>query len=134
MLKRVHHVAIVVPKLEAAFSFWRDLLGLTVTRSATLENQGVRAALLRLGDGEIELLEPLDPANGVGRFLARTGGGLHHICFETDDIAAEMADARTRGVQLIDESPRAGLAGMVCLLHPKATHGVLIEYAEPREI
>jgi methylmalonyl-CoA/ethylmalonyl-CoA epimerase len=134
VLKRIHHVAIVVPTLEAAWPFWRDLLGLTVTRTATLRNQGVRAALLKAGQDEIELLEPLEPANSVGRFLARTGGGLHHICFETPDIEAEMAQARARGVALSDQAPRAGLAGMVCFLHPKATHGVLIEYAEPREI
>lgn len=134
MLKRIHHVAIVVPTLEAAWPLWRDLLGLTVTRTATLRNQGVRAALLKAGQDEIELLEPLEPANSVGRFLARTGGGLHHICFETSDIEAEIAQARARGVALIDQAPRAGLAGMVCFLHPKATHGVLIEYAEPREI
>ncbi len=133
MLKRIHHVGIVVPSLDEGLKFWRDLLGLPLTRSATLEDQGVRAALLRIGASEIELLEPLSPESGVGRFLARFGGGLHHVCFETDDVGRELAAARAKSLPLIDERPRPGLAGMICFLHPKATHGVLVEYAQPPE-
>ncbi|HUY18281.1 MAG TPA: methylmalonyl-CoA epimerase [Candidatus Binataceae bacterium] len=133
MLKRIHHVGIVVPSLDEGLRFWRDLLGLPLTRSATLEDQGVRAALLRIGTSEIELLEPLSPENGVGRFLARSGGGLHHVCFESDDVGRELEAARARSLPLIDQHPRPGLAGMICFLHPKATHGVLVEYAQPIE-
>jgi methylmalonyl-CoA/ethylmalonyl-CoA epimerase len=79
------------------------------------------------------LLEPLSPDNGVGKFLARRGGGLHHLCFETDDVARELEGARVRGLALIDQNPRKGLAGMICFLHPKATRGVLVEYAQPIE-
>ncbi len=131
MLKRIHHVGVVVPRLEDGLKFWRDLLGLEVTRSATIQEQGVRAALLRVGGSEIELLEPLDPENAVGRFLARRGGGLHHVCFETSDVARELESARAKGIALIDQKPRRGLAGMICFLHPKATRGVLVEYAQP---
>jgi methylmalonyl-CoA/ethylmalonyl-CoA epimerase len=77
MLKRIHHVGIVVPSLEAALSLWRDALGLHLTKSEIVQDQGVTAALLRAGESEIELLEPLNPENGVGKFLARRGGGLH---------------------------------------------------------
>lgn len=131
MLKRIHHVGIVVPDLEKAMGLWRDLLGLSLTKSATIQDQGVKAALLKVGDSEIELLEPLNPDNGVGKFLSRRGGGLHHVCFETEDIAHELESARAKGIQLIDQKPRPGLAGMICFLHPKATRGVLVEYAQP---
>jgi len=131
MLKRIHHVGVVVPSLEAGLQFWRDTLKLELTKSATIEEQGVRAALLKIGESEIELLEPLDPENGVGKFLARRGGGLHHVCFETDDVGRELEAARGKGIALIDLKPRHGLAGLICFLHPKATRGVLVEYAQP---
>jgi len=133
MLKKIHHVGVVVPNLEAAMGLWRDLLGLHLTKTATIQDQGVRAALLKAGESEIELLEPLNPENGVGKFLARRGGGLHHVCFETEDVAKELEGARAKGIQLIDQKPRPGLAGMICFLHPKATRGVLVEYAQPFE-
>jgi methylmalonyl-CoA/ethylmalonyl-CoA epimerase len=131
MLKKIHHVGVVVPNLEQAMSFWRDLLGLRLTKSQTVQDQGVKAALLQVGESEIELLEPLSPDNGVGKFLARRGGGLHHVCFETENVERELEGAKAKGIQLIDQKPRAGLAGMICFLHPKATRGVLVEYAQP---
>ena len=131
MLTRIHHVGVVVPNLEDGLKFWRDTLGMRLTKSATIQDQGVRAALLEIGGSEIELLEPLSAEGGVGKFLARRGGGLHHVCFETDDVTRELESARARGLQLIDQSPRPGLAGMICFLHPKATRGVLVEYAQP---
>jgi methylmalonyl-CoA/ethylmalonyl-CoA epimerase len=133
MLKKIHHVGVVVPNLEEAMKFWQGLLGLHLTKSATIQDQGVKAALLQVGASEIELLEAINPENGVGKFLARRGGGLHHLCFETDDVARELEDARAKGVELIDQKPRPGLAGMICFLHPKATRGVLVEYAQPFE-
>ncbi|HLW69933.1 MAG TPA: methylmalonyl-CoA epimerase [Candidatus Binataceae bacterium] len=131
MLTKIHHVGIVVPSLDAAMALWRDALGLHLTKSEIVHDQGVKAALLQAGESEIELLEPLNPENGVGKFLARRGGGLHHVCFETTDVAAELAAARAKGIPLIDQNPRRGLAGMICFLHPKATRGVLVEYAQP---
>lgn len=131
MLKKIHHVGIVVDDIEKAMSFWRDLLGLALVKTAVVQDQGVKAALLKAGGSEIELLEPLAPESGVGRFLSRRGGGLHHVCFETEDVQAELNRARAKGIQLIDQQPRPGLAGMICFLHPKATRGVLVEYAQP---
>lgn len=133
MLTKIHHIGVVVPDLEQAMKFWRDLLGLHVTKSAVVQDQGVKAALLEAGGSEIELLEPINPDNGVGRFLARRGGGLHHVCFQTDNVDRELAGAKAKGIQLIDQKPRAGLAGMICFLHPKATCGVLVEYAQPMD-
>jgi methylmalonyl-CoA/ethylmalonyl-CoA epimerase len=131
MLKKIHHVGVVVPNLEQAMALWRDLLGLRLSKSQTVQDQGVKAALLQVGESEIELLEPLSPDNGVGKFLARRGGGLHHVCFETEDLERELDGAKAKGIQLIDQKPRPGLAGMICFLHPKATRGVLVEYAQP---
>lgn len=133
MFHRIHHVGIVVRKLEEGYAFYRDVLGLTVTKEATVADQGVRAALLEIGDSEIELLEPIDPAGGVAKFLERRGEGLHHVCFETDDVAAELEATKAKGIPVIDAKPRHGLAGTICFLHPKAQHGVLIEYAQPFE-
>src|SRR5277367_1079235 len=114
MLKKIHHVGVVVPNLEQAMALWRDLLGLRLTKSQTIQDQGVKAALLQVGETEIELLEPLSPDNGVGKFLAKRGGGLHHVCFETDNVGRELQDARSKGLPLIDQVPRKGLAGMIC--------------------
>ena len=133
MIKKIHHVGIVVRSLEDGYRFYRDTLGLPLHKEATVQEQGVKAALLTLGDFEIELLEPIDPQGGVARFLERRGEGLHHICFETDDIEAELGGLRQRGVELIDQKPRHGLAGLICFLHPKAHKGVLVELAQPVE-
>src|SRR6266566_1874700 len=131
MLTRVHHVGLVVRALEDGLAFWRDVLGLRVSKQATVRDQGVRAALLPIGRSEIELLEPIDPGGGVAKFLERRGEGLHHVCFETPEVAAELAAVRAKGLPLIAEAPRPGLAGMICFLHPKGTRGVLVELATP---
>jgi methylmalonyl-CoA/ethylmalonyl-CoA epimerase len=110
---------------------YRDVLGLPVATRATVADQGVHAALLPMHDGEIELLEPADPAGGVARFLERKGEGLHHVCFETPDVSAALAQAKAATLPVIDQSPRPGLAGMIAFLHPKASHGVLVEMAQP---
>jgi len=131
MLISVHHVGLVVRRLEDGLAFWVDLLGLRVSKQATVQDQGVRAALLPIGRSEIELLEPIDPNGGVAKFLQKRGEGLHHVCFETPDVVGELETARAQGLPLIDEAPRPGLAGMICFLHPKGTRGVLVEFATP---
>jgi len=133
MLRKIHHVGIVVRNLDEAFCFYRDTLQLHVHKMATVEDQGVKAALLTVGDSEIELLEPINPNGGVAKFLERRGEGLHHICFETDNVTAELDATKRKGIEVIDQTPRKGLAGMICFLHPRANHGVLIEYAQPFE-
>ncbi len=133
MLRKIHHVGIAVRNLEEAYAFYRDTLGLPVHKMAVVEDQGVKAALLTIGQSEIELLEPINANAGMAKFLERHGEGLHHICFETDDVAAELASAKAKGIAVIDHQPRPGLAGMICFLHPRAHHGVLVEYAQPVE-
>jgi methylmalonyl-CoA/ethylmalonyl-CoA epimerase len=131
MVTNIHHVGIAVRSLKQAYRFWRDTLGLPLAREAEIAEQGVRAALLSAGESEIELLEPLAPASPIGRFLARRGEGLHHICFKTEDVAGDLAALRGKSVALLDSAPRRGLAGSVAFLHPSACHGVLVELATP---
>jgi len=131
MLKKIHHVGIAVRRIATAYAFYRDTLSLQVHKEDIIQDQGVKPALLTICASEIELLEPITPGTGVARFLENRGEGLHHICFETDDVYRELEAAKTRGIAVIDQHPRQGLAGLICFLHPKANHGVLIEYAQP---
>ena len=131
MLSKIHHVGIAVRNADQALGFYRDVLGMPVTKDEVIEDQGVRGVLLAAGEGEIELLEPIRADTGIARFLASRGEGLHHLCFATDDIEAELETARAKGLPLIDQTPRLGLAGRIAFLHPRATRGVLVEYAQP---
>jgi len=130
-MRRIHHVGIVVNRLEEAYRFYRDTLGLPLIKEATIPDQHVRAALLGAGESEIELLEPLDASSGVGRFLARRGEGLHHLCFDTPDIVKMLTALKEMRVELLDTTPRAGLAGQIAFVHPRACCGVLVELATP---
>jgi methylmalonyl-CoA/ethylmalonyl-CoA epimerase len=131
VIEKIHHVGIAVHDLETALKFYRDTLGLHVHARDTVEDQGVTAALLTIGQSEIELLQPLSPDSPIGKFLERKGEGLHHICFQTPDVDAELAMLKQKEVPLVDQVPRRGLAGMICFLHPKASRGVLVELATP---
>ncbi|MGH8009367.1 MAG: VOC family protein, partial [Candidatus Binatia bacterium] len=108
-----------------------DTLGLPLHKMATVQDQGVKAALLPVGESEIELLEPITADSGVAKFFEKKGGGLHHLCFETDDVTAELQGAKDKGLRLIDQQPRPGLAGLIAFLHPQACCSVLVEYAQP---
>ena len=133
MIRRIHHAGVVVRRLAEAYRFYRGVLGLPLVREAEVRDQGVRAALLAAGDSEIELLEPLAADSAVGRFLARRGEGLHHVCFDTPDVASELEELRAKGAELIDLAPRPGLAGQIAFLHPRACDGVLVEIATPQD-
>jgi methylmalonyl-CoA/ethylmalonyl-CoA epimerase len=99
----------------------------------TVEEQGVNAVLLEIGEGHVELIEPLSPESGVAKFIERNGEGMHHVAYQTDDIDAALEKVRAAGLRLIDEEPRIGIRGSrVAFLHPKATGGVLTELVEPK--
>jgi methylmalonyl-CoA/ethylmalonyl-CoA epimerase len=133
MIQKVHHIGIVVRDMEQAMRFYRDTLGLHVHKVETIEEQGVKAALLTLGDSEIELLEPVVPDTGVARYLERRGEGLHHVCFQVDDIERDLKLLKAGDIELIDQETRIGLAGRICFLHPNAMDGTLVELCQPIE-
>lgn len=112
---------------------YRDRLGMREQHRETIEDFGVEAVLLEVGDGHVELLRPLSEESGVGRFVRERGPGMHHVAYRTEDIDSALEAARGAGLRLIDEQPRTGIRGSrVAFLHPKATGGVLTELVEPR--
>ena len=134
MIKRIHHVAIVVKNLDEALQVYDNMFGAKPSKIETIPDQGVKAALLPLAEGgEIELLEPIDPDSGVAKFLENRGEGIHHICLEVDDIDKELCSLAEKGCKLIDKESRKGLAGQVGFIHPKSTKGALIELAQCEE-
>src|SRR5260370_12730778 len=123
MVTNIHHVGIAVRGLKQAYRFWRDILGLPLVREAEVAEQGVRAALLSAGETEIELLEPLGPESPIGRFLAKRGEGLHHVCFKTEDVAGDLAALRGKSVAGLATAPPPRVPGPGAFLHPRASHG-----------
>ncbi len=130
MIRRVHHIAIVVNDIETALRVYRDALGLPLSHVEAIPEQDVKVAFLPAGDSEIELVEPINPDSGVAKFLAKRGEGIHHICLEVHDLEATLAELAAQGVELIDRVPRRGAYGRVAFIHPKGAHGVLIELLE----
>jgi len=131
MITRIDHIAIVVEDIERALTVFQDALGLEVSHTGTIPEQGVKIAFLPIGESDIELLEPINDETGVGRFLAQQGEGTHHICLEVEDIDATLLDLREKGIRLINRTAVAGARGRVAFIHPKSTHGIMIELVEP---
>lgn len=130
-VKKIDHVGIAVEAHAKAASVYEDLLGLRLKDTEEVASQKVRTAFYPCADVNLELLEPTDPAGPVGRFLEKRGPGLHHVAFEVDDIEAELERLKAAGVALIDQEPRPGAHGTrIAFLHPKSTHGVLVELVE----
>ena len=134
MIKKIDHIAIVVRNIEKALQTYEGALGLEPTDVKEMPEDAVKVAFLPVGESELELVEPLTAEGGVAKFLENRGEGIHHICFEVDDIKAVLQDLVAKGVRLIDEQPRQGARGRVAFLHPKSAHGVLIELIEKRKI
>jgi methylmalonyl-CoA/ethylmalonyl-CoA epimerase len=129
---RIDHIGVAVEDLDAAVHLYRERFGMAEQHREVVEQQGVEAVLLEIGEGHVELLRPLGPDTAVGKFLASRGPGLHHVAYQTSDIDSALEQVRAAGLQLIDEQPRVGIGGSrVAFLHPKATGGVLTELVEP---
>ncbi|MEO5826091.1 MAG: methylmalonyl-CoA epimerase [Gemmatimonadales bacterium] len=129
MKPSIAHIGIAVLNVESALAFYRDVLGVTVRGPETAD--GARIVHLEFGESDVELLEPLDADSPIGRFLARRGPGIHHVCYRVDDLDRALTACRQQGYTLIDDSPRAGAGGCrIAFLHPKATDGILIELTE----
>lgn len=127
----LHHVAIAVPSIAGALPFYTVTLGMRAGVPHDLPDQAVRAVFVESEGSRLELIEPSDPSSGVARFLGERGRPtLHHVCYEVRDLDAAIAELAASGVELLDRSPRAGLAGRVAFLHPRASGGVLIELIE----
>jgi len=134
MLSAIDHVGVAVENIDAALKVYRDQLGMPLVHRETVSEQGVDAALLDVGDGHIELMQPLGPETAVGKFLSRRGPGLHHVAYRVASVEDTLAACAAAGIRLIDEQPRIGIRGSrVAFLHPTATGGVLTEIVQPAE-
>lgn len=134
MLNAIDHVGVAVEDIEAALPYYTEVLGLPLVHRETVEEQGVHAALLDVGDGHIELVAPIGPESGVAKFLERRGAGLHHVAYRVEDVEATLGELKAAGTRLIDEQPRTGIRGSrVAFVHPAATGGVLTEIVQPAE-
>ena len=131
--RHINHVCIAVLNIEETLEFYENLFGVTKSGEIeTIEDQGVKAALVRVGASQLEFIQPIDNENGVAKFIERRGEGVHHICFEVDNLESKLKDLDLAGVQLIDKEPRDGLSGTIGFIHPKSTRGVLIELVDQK--
>jgi len=129
---RIDHIGVAVEDLEAAIELYGSRFDMREQHRETVEDQGVEAVLLEIGEGHVELLRPLSEDTAVGKFISKRGPGLHHVAYQTDDIDRTLGMVRDAGIGLIDETPRVGIRGSrVAFLHPGSTGGVLTELVEP---
>lgn len=131
MVSKIDHIGIAVSNLDEAVKLYRDVLGLELHGTETVEEQKVKVAFLPVGDTEVELLESTSPDGPIAKFIEAKGQGIQHIAFRVDDIEAALEEMKEKGMRLIDERPRYGAGGArIAFLHPKSTNGVLIELCE----
>ena len=134
MLSTIDHVGVAVENIDSALALYRDVLKMPLVHRETVAEQGVDAALLDVGDGHVELLQPLGPETAVGKFLARRGPGLHHVAYRVESVEEALNALAAAGLRLIDDHPRNGIRGSrVAFLHPASTGGVLTEIVQPAE-
>jgi len=132
VFSRIDHIGVAVEEIEPALELYRGSFELTLAHREVVEEQGVEAVLLDVGENHVELLAPLSADTPVGRFLAKQGPGLHHVAYQVSDIDATLERLRQAGLQLIDQEPRTGIRGSrVAFMHPRATAGVLTEIVQP---
>ncbi|MBO7159860.1 MAG: methylmalonyl-CoA epimerase [Paludibacteraceae bacterium] len=132
---KIEHLGIAVPSIAEALPYYEGVLGLTCYAIEEVADQKVKTAFLKVGEVKIELLEPTSPESTVAKFIEKNGGrgGFHHIAYAVNDIEARLQEVADKGVQLIDNTPRAGAEGMtIAFLHPKSTAGILTEFCEKK--
>ena len=128
---KINHLGIATKGIDEALKFWSDALGLENVHTEIVEDQKVRVAMLPIGESRVELLEPTSGDSPISKFLEKRGGGIHHIAVEVDDIEASLANLKSQGMRLIDETPRIGAEGcLVAFVHPAASGGVLLELVQ----
>lgn len=130
-LSHIEHIGIAVKSLEEAIPFWEEKLGLKCYRIEEVKEQKVKTAFFQIGQSKIELLESTDPDGPIGKFIEKKGEGIHHLAIAVKDIQQNLTELASKDVQLIDTTPRKGAEELdIAFLHPKSTHGVLLELCE----
>ena len=131
MITRIHHIAILVENFDVPLEFWREALGLEITPAEQMTKQEALVAELSIGESNIELVKPTTQTSGIAKYLRKRGPGMHHICFEVDDLMAYLNRLKALGIRLINPEPVIGAQGKrVAFIHPESTHGVLVELCE----
>jgi len=129
-IKRIAHLGVAVDNLDSALKFFTEMLCLDVIHVE--DYQGIKIGFVPVGESTVELLQDVSGSSTIRKFLDKNGEGIHHIAFEVDDIHQAVAELKDKGVKLIDETPRLGAHGMtIAFLHPKASHGILMELCQP---
>ncbi len=129
-IKKINHVAIAISDVDSSLTFWRDAMGLEVDHIEDVPSQKASVVFIPVGESEVELVRPTSEDTGVAKFLAERGGGMHHLCFEVDDIIEMLAELKARGVRLINEVPNVLPGRKMAFIPPKSTGGVLVELYE----
>ena len=134
-ITRIDHIAVLVEDIDSATVFWREALGIEISKRAQVAAEGAEVAFLPVGGSEIELVQPVGGDSGLRRFLEKRGAGMHHICLEVDDLEGMLAQLQARGVELINAEPRTGEGGKrYAFVHPRSAGGVLVELYEERKV
>jgi len=131
MFKAISHIGVAVRSLEESRAFYRKVFGLESGEPIVGGGGTVRVSMIHVGNAVVELLEPVGTEGPVAKFLEKSGEGIHHVCYEVDDIRAEIEELKGRGLKPLGE-PREGAEGLTIFFHPKATHGVLVELVQKR--
>jgi methylmalonyl-CoA/ethylmalonyl-CoA epimerase len=131
---KISHIAIAVENLEVARKAFETLVGNKVEIIEEVQDQKVRVGMIPVGESRLELAGPTDPSSTISKFIQKRGEGIHHICFEVENIKSELARLKAAGFQLIDEQPRLGADGhLIAFIHPRTTGGVLVELSEKQK-
>jgi methylmalonyl-CoA/ethylmalonyl-CoA epimerase len=127
---KINHLAIVVENIEDSLTFWRDALGLSMGDIHEVAQEQVKIAFLEVGESHVELVQPTSDDSGIAKYLAKKGAGMHHVCFEVEDISAALQQMASKGIELINETPSERDGRKYAFIHPKSTGGVLVELYE----
>ncbi len=129
-IKKINHIAIAVKDVEESLKFWRDAMGLKVDHIEDVPSQKSEVVFIPVGDSEVELVRPTSPESGVAKFVEEKGGGMHHLCFEVDNIDEMLMQLKEKGIRLINEVALELPGRKMAFIHPKSTNGVLVELYE----
>ncbi len=129
-IKKINHIAIAVKDVEESLMFWRDAMGLKVDHIEDVPSQKSEVVFIPVGDSEVELVRPTSPESGVAKFVEEKGGGMHHLCFEVDNIDEMLMQLKEKGIRLINEVALELPGRKMAFIHPKSTNGVLVELYE----